>query len=126
MVLLVVGCLIAALGVWRFQQGSVHPDAVAVDGVVAEISTISSATRAGKKLHAPIVEFRHPLTGQIETVQTQSHSSSPPDVGDQMTVMFDPSSGTAIIPQSFMQRFGLVVFGTVVAALGVVSLLGLA
>lgn len=125
MVLLVVGCLITALGVWRFQSGSIHPDAVAVDGVVAEISTISSATRSGKKLHAPVVEFRHPVTGAVDTVQAQSHSSNPPDVGDQITVMYDPSTGTAIIPQSLLQRIGLVLFGVVVAVLGLVSLLGL-
>jgi hypothetical protein len=124
MVLLVCGCLITALGVWDYRRGAISGDAVAVDGTVSDISTVSSATRPGRKLYAPIVEFRNPMSGQMSTVQSQTHSGDRPTIGDAITIMYDPGTGSATIPEGWLRRVGVGLFGLVVAALGALSIAG--
>lgn len=113
MILLIIGCLILALGVFLgIREHLWLKQANTADGKVVEL--IRSRGSKGKTNYKPRVTYRTP-DGQEHTF-TRGYASSPPGfkVGEKVLVAYHPSTNEGRI-LSFGQRFGAAL---IIAALG--------
>ena len=95
MILGLLGVALLVLGIRSFVRLLPARGAVDVPGVVVEVATDrTSRTTSRSRVYRPTVEFRHPETGRTTRYAPEAMTGSSYEVGDTVTVAWDPATDT--------------------------------
>ena len=127
MVLIVVGALILAAAVHFRRVSRIAPDARPVAGRVVEVERRRSSISGSRTmLYGPSVRYADPVTGEERVLPPASYQPRVYEVGEAVSLMWDPASGELRLPlpRPRAQMAMPFAFGVGIIALGVADLAG--
>lgn len=108
----VMGIALIALGWYDWVRRREPAGARRIPGTVVDVveETLRISGRRNARVHAPIIEFRHPGTGRTQRTEPQSHTKQRFRVGDQLEVVYDPETDRAVAAPDLSRKGAWVLF----------------